>query len=218
MLINLHTHQTNKNALSILNILAGKEPLPDWDLNQYYSIGFHPWYLEKYSAWKDIIEKTAHLPIIRAIGECGLDKNSIYTLTQQTDIFCWQINLAETLKKPLIIHCVKAYNELFKLKKEIKTTIPWIIHGFNASESIMRLCIQNGFYFSLGHQLCNTNSNINKLSSIIPRGQVFLETDENITPIEEIYAQYSLITGIPEDEVEKAIYANFVSCFKQADL
>lgn len=214
MLINLHTHQTSKNTLSILNILAGKESLPNWDLNNYYSIGFHPWYIDEFSEWKETIKKVVQLPVIKAIGECGLDKNANFSIEQQAEVFCWHIQQAEKENKPLIIHCVKAFNELLQVKKEVKSSVPWIIHGFNAQEQILRQCIQQGFYFSIGHQLFNPKSNIYKLLSIIPREQVFLETDESIIPIEEIYAQYSSITGIPVEDVYQMIYANFIHCFR----
>jgi TatD DNase family protein len=214
MLIDLHTHQESKNKNSILNIIVGKQSIPDWDPDLYYSIGIHPWYLDSFESNQNVIEKNAAVKAIKAIGECGLDKNSGFSLEQQIEVFEWHIRLAEKLNKPLIIHCIKAFNEIFDLKKQIKSTVPWIIHGFNAPEPIIRQCIQQNFYFSIGHHLFNSKTHIYKLIGIIPRERIFLETDESIIPLEEIYAQYSYITGISEEDVHQMIYANFVHCFK----
>jgi TatD DNase family protein len=143
-----------------------------------------------------------------------LDKNSSFSMEKQIEIFEWHASLAEKYKKPLIIHCVKAFNELILIKKRLKPTVCWILHGFNASETTLSQCIQSGFYFSIGHHLFNSKTHIYKLAGIIPRDRIFLETDESVIPIDEIYAQYSFITGIPETDVQQMIYANFVHCFK----
>jgi TatD DNase family protein len=213
MPVDIHTHQEAKYKNTVRNIIAGKQLLPNWDVEKYYSIGIHPWYLDAFEQNKDLLKKTAQLPVIKAIGECGLDKNSGFPFPQQIEIFKFHIQLAEKLKKPLIIHCVKSYNELLNLKEELKPTVPWIIHGFNTSEPILQQCIQKGFYFSAGHQLFNSKTHIYKLIGNIPHDRLFLETDESILSIEEIYSQYSFITGIPEVDAYQMIFANFVKCF-----
>lgn len=214
MQINIHTHQTSANTISICNVLIGKEPLPEWDLNKFYSIGFHPWYIDEFEEWKETAKKIIQLPVIKAIGECGLDKNANFSLEQQAEVFCWHINQAEKVKKPLIIHCVRAFNELLKLKKDVRSSVPWIIHGYNANEQILQQCIQNELYISIGHHIFNPKSNIYKLAGIVPKNLLFLETDESILSIEEIYSQYSSITDVPIKELYSIIDANFKRCFK----
>lgn len=214
MYIDIHTHHQTQNNHSIRNIVAGNDQIPDWDSNLSYSIGIHPWYLSNFDSLMKSIEKYSKLNVIKAIGETGLDKNSSFTYTLQIEVFKRQAILAETLNKPLIIHCVKSFNELIRIKNELKPNIPWILHGFNAPENILLQCIQKGFYFSVGHQLFNTKTHIYKLVGIIPRERIFLETDESTVPIHEIYAQYAFITGIPEPDVNQMIYTNFVYCFK----
>ena len=50
------------------------------------------------------------------IGECGLDKVWGPTLDIQEASFRRHIELSEKHQKPLIIHCVKAYNEIIAIK------------------------------------------------------------------------------------------------------
>jgi Tat protein secretion system quality control protein TatD with DNase activity len=85
-----------------------------------------------------------------AIGECGLDRNIDLPLDIQTSIFKRHIELAETLQKPLVIHCVRAFSELIALKKNTKSTVPWIIHGFHKKEEVFQQLLKHDFYFSFG--------------------------------------------------------------------
>lgn len=67
--------------------------------------------------------------MVWAIGECGLDKYSQVDFDIQKQYFIKQIELSELTHKPLIIHCVKAYNELLNLKKlQAYSTLayPWV--------------------------------------------------------------------------------------------
>lgn len=218
MLIDIHTHQKNDKHLAIFNLIARKENSYQWDPKFSYSIGIHPWFPEQFFEDKEKIAQIAALPQIKAIGECGLDKLTQLPLEQQTEIFLWHLQLAETLKKPLIIHCVKAYNELLHIKRTHKSSVPWILHGFNASEPIIQQCIRENFYFSAGHLIFDSKSSIYKNIALIPWNRIFLETDESNISIGEIYSQYSLLTGIPEKDVEQLIYSNFVNCFNITEI
>ena len=58
------------------------------------------------------IEDTVRMEKVIAIGECGLDRRSPICMKTQEEILDVQVGLAEELRKPLIIHCVKAYSEI----------------------------------------------------------------------------------------------------------
>jgi TatD DNase family protein len=68
-----------------------------------------------------------------ALGECGLDKITASDFELQKVVFKKQIQLSEKHQKPLIIHCVKAHQELIEIKKELKPKQVWIFHGFNTN-------------------------------------------------------------------------------------
>ena len=69
-------------------------------------------------------------PQVLAMGEAGLDKLADASLSLQREVFEYQARLAEETDKPLVIHLVKAVDELLKLKQKIRPVKPWIIHGF----------------------------------------------------------------------------------------
>ena len=141
--VNIHTHfsKRDENVVSIQNFSQN-----EWEKDsfteggQLASVGLHPWFLTKENAETDFKKLTQLVDNqnIVAIGECGLDKLRGESLDFQTTIFTKQIQLAESIQKPVIIHCVRAFNEVIALKKKLKPTVPMIIHGFNKGETILK--------------------------------------------------------------------------------
>ncbi len=152
---------------------------------------------------------------VLAIGECGVDRLIELPLEQQFPIFEAQIKLAEQLRKPVIIHCVRAFNELLQWKKRVAPTIPLIIHGFNNKPEIAQQLIAHGFYFSLGTALLETDSNAVKALKIIPFSKLFLENDDRDTPIEKVYEAAAMHLEITISVLKDQIWTNFVTVFKR---
>ena len=90
----------------------------------WYSVGIHPWYIASFAASlndsKARFEELLDHPQVLAVGEAGLDKLAEAPLTLQIEVFEYQARLAEEANKPLIIHLVKAVDELLKLKQKIQ--------------------------------------------------------------------------------------------------
>ena len=91
----------------------------------WYSVGIHPWYIASFAASlndsKARFEELLDHPQVLAVGEAGLDKLAEAPLTLQIEVFEYQARLAEEADKPLIIHLVKAVDELLKLKQKDTT-------------------------------------------------------------------------------------------------
>ena len=148
MFINTHTHSQVYDAkIEVVNL-----PPDATDKTNYYSYGLHPWYIgkENCEAQLEILRRVAHEKRCLAIGECGLDKLCTVDFGLQEEIFIEQIKLANQIKKPLIIHCVKAFNELINCLNMHDNMMPVIIHGFNNNENIARVMVDEGYYFSFG--------------------------------------------------------------------
>ncbi len=60
--------------------------------------------------------------------------------------------MSESVGKPLVIHCVKAFNELIELKKKYRPQMPWVVHGFRNNLHIACRLMQENIYFSLGER------------------------------------------------------------------
>ena len=90
-----------------------------------FSCGIHPWYSEDSEPQLKYLYEIATDPRIIAIGETGLDKLKGPSLNVQIPVFKSHIELAEKLKKPLIIHAVKVWEQLYHIRKKQNNTT-WI--------------------------------------------------------------------------------------------
>ena len=124
------------------------------DKPSHYSYGIHPWYISKEKVYDELreLKVAAHEKRCLAIGECGLDKVCDVPFDLQVEVFYEQIRLANEIRKPLIIHCVKAFNELINCLNQLDNNVPVIIHGFNNNENIARIMVAQGYYFSFGRR------------------------------------------------------------------
>ena len=207
---NIHTHVSIHPESEILSLAP--EELSTDNRSSYASVGIHPWTLTKKNAdiqWEALRESIKDRRII-AIGECGLDNLKGPSMELQTAVFKQEAALAENSSLPLIIHCVKAFNELIQLKKEISPCQPWIIHGFRGKLPLALDCIRHGFYLSIGsHFQENT-------LKVIPLDRLFIETDESEESIGSIYQRIAETKGISQQELLEAINKNLREVFFKA--
>jgi len=104
------------------------------------------------------------------IGECGLDKLASASYQNQLSAFEAQIDLANQFRRPLIIHCVRAVDDLIRLRKKART--PWVFHGFRGNPQQMQQLLRAGIDISFGFRF-------NEESAMqCPAEHLFLETDE----------------------------------------
>jgi TatD DNase family protein len=206
--LDIHTHQSIEKAgvLSIQSLsLTSNLLLP----TTLISVGLHPWYatLDQLDAQLKSLTEIVAQNNVKLIGECGLDKLKGEKLENQLQILTPQILLAEKLNKPLILHCVKAFDELIKLKQELEVKVPMIIHGFNKNAELGQQLIAKGFYLSFGKAILNPHSGAAKL--IATMDTFFLETDDAVLTIEEIYVAAANLKKCSVDELKARIFANW---------
>jgi len=181
-----------------------------------YSVGIHPWYIDEQRLESDLlmIESKLHENNCLAIGECGLDKHIDISLEFQKIVFEKQLLLAQKLNKPVVIHCVAAFQEIIAIKKKLKITVPMIIHGFSKNKQVAKELIDNGFYISFGKFLL-LNPKLEAVFQDIPNDRFFLETDTIEEGIEEIYTLAAQYKNWSLDELQQQIKSNFAVVFKK---
>jgi TatD DNase family protein len=215
MKIDIHRHARDPGSAKrvIRNLFPYQAT--EIEAKQYYSIGLHPWHVNAGTLESDInkIRETAKDDRVVAIGETGLDKTIKVPVELQQRAFSAQIEIAKELNKPIIIHCVRAYNEIFSLRLESKHNKPWIIHWFNASLEMGKQLISKNFYLSFGHMLFNKKSKAYSAFPDLPGDRILLETDDADCTIDEVYQQASLLVGLNMAKLEKRVETNFINCF-----
>lgn len=161
--------KTNKKA----NELADK-----YDF-LYPTAGLHPSDVdENYLANISKLEKFISTHKIYAIGECGLDYywDKTYVL-EQKKAFQLQIELAQKLDLPIIIHCRDAINDCYEILKEYKP-IKGVMHCYSGSLEMAMKFIDLGLHISLGGPVTFKNAKEPiRVAENIPLDKLLIETD-----------------------------------------
>jgi TatD DNase family protein len=212
-LLNVHSHQSGgKDELAIQNVYRHFDKIK---AGSYYSVGLHPWFItSNWPAELALLEAAATQTNILAIGETGLDKNCSTNFSLQEEVFVKQIQLANRLQKPLIIHCVKAFSELQNLLRVHNEKSPVIFHGFNKSYEVARSLINNGYYLSFGKAL--QKPSLQQVLQQLPLSQVFFETDDSTISVQQIYALAAAALSIEENSLFLQVQKNAQQVFGDA--
>ena len=210
---NLHTHQYTNNA-DILELVNQYPQEFDANLTNY-SIGIHPLFIDENRLESDfqILEEKAASTACLAVGECGLDKRSETSFDIQLNVLERQLLIAEKYQKPVVIHCVLAFQELMEMKKRLGISTAVIIHGFAKKEQLAKQLLDNGFYLSFGKNLLR-NPELEAVFLSVPEDRFFLETDMVEEGIEEVYALAARYKKITITELQQIITKNVDSVFR----
>ncbi|MDE6648372.1 MAG: TatD family hydrolase [Muribaculaceae bacterium] len=159
--------------------------------SQMWSVGLHPWDLDLFCSdnlrikdeiWVELVAAAAS-PTVAAVGECGIDLTHGGILATQMLAFRKQALLAERLRKPLIIHAVKAHDIITGIKKDLQPEQPWIIHGFRNKPTIAEIYLKAGCWLSFGEKFSP------EALDITPPDRILAETDESDLPIDKIISR-----------------------------
>lgn len=214
MYYNLHTHKTT-NQTDVFELVNQYPQEFDATIPKY-SIGIHPWYIVENRVAEDlkIIEEKLSDKNCLAVGECGLDKRIEIPFDLQEEVFRKQLALAEKFKKPVVVHCVASFQELTRIKNELKISVPMIIHGFSKKQELAKQLLENGFYLSFGKYLLR-NPDLETVFQSIPNDRFLLETDTVEEKIEEVYEVASKYKNLEIKDLKNIVEINFRSIFSE---
>ena len=197
-LIDFHTHSQNPGAIS-----------PQQTASLFFSLSLHPWNLttENLDSCLKWIVDNLNNPRVIALGEAGIDRLCTTPIELQTQAFRLVAQLAEQYKMPLIIHCVRAHNEIIALHKKLRPAQPWIIHGFRGKPQLALSLIKQGICLSFGERF-NTET-----LKAMPPDRILLETDQSRLHIADIYNKVAALTGISLELLANNVISNFSRIF-----
>lgn len=214
--IDIHVHSgiPAEGNFIIESLMAHENKKPDDIHGAAYTFGIHPWFLkeENYNDHLTAVIRIAGDKNIIAIGEAGFDNLRGPLPDLQRKVFEAQVEISEAHRKPLIIHCVRAWDELLSEHKKIKPVMPWMIHGFRGKIQQARQLISKGFYLSIWFDFA-LRPESSDLMKNISRDKFFLETDGAEVDIRDIYKKVSIDMDITVEELKKQIFKNFNDFF-----
>lgn len=197
---NFHHHNINFQY-GIYNL-----QIPEISPKINFSIGIHPKDIDE--NWEENLEKIKNIYLQEncvAIGECGLDALISVDENLQKKVFEAQILWANEINKPVIIHCVKRFQELIPFQK--LANVPLIIHGFNKKKSVADEMLKHGFYLSFGKSVLY-NLSLQAIVKDFPLEKIFLETDDVDFNIENLYQKVAELKEISVEKLQEQISKN----------
>jgi len=233
----LHLHDVRENTARILEsaqasgvelFFANSALQDDWKdiralADLHYRVvpffGIHPWYIQRSSAdWLHELEYfLAHNP--GGVGEIGLDRSSRGGDFQvQVQFFKTQLWAAKRFKRPIVLHCTRAWGAMCDILESEQIDVPIMLHSFSGSREIMQRMTALGVYFSFSPRtFCGDEENVSHLIGETPKDRLLLESDYPFLPndrgdyfvaLRDVYSLTANIIGISFEETERLIRRN----------
>lgn len=208
MYFNFHTHILHEFGIEILD-----QDLENYSISNHYSMGIHP----KDALMKVDLENEIQIANCLAIGECGLDKLVEVDFETQKAVFIQQIELSEKYNLPVILHCVKAWNEVLEIKKRLNPKQKWIFHGFRKT-TLLDDILKNGLMIGIGTAILY-DEKLQDCLKEIPLNRLLLETDmDDKHTILEVYEKVAEIKTLSLRDLEQEIEKNFKETFTKWEI
>ncbi|MDD6302904.1 MAG: TatD family hydrolase [Bacillales bacterium] len=200
----------------------------------YAAVGIHPEEIDSIDIDEALIELEKLVkenPKIKAIGEIGLDKywnNQEEVIAKQKEYFIKQIELANKLHLPVIIHDREAHGDTLEILKKYPPLYGGVLHCFSGSVEFMKEIIKLGFYIGIDGPVTYKNAiKVKEVVSELPLDKMVIETDSPyMTPVplrgkincphylKYVIDEISRIKSIDSREIEYTTYNNGKKLFR----
>lgn len=123
-------------------------------------------------------------PEVVAVGECGIDARFTETLDAQWQLFDAQLRLAKRRRLPVVIHCVRANDQVAKRLRQLDLPAGGLIHAFAGSPEQARKFLDLGFEVGLGGAVTHGRAQrLRRAVESLPDDGYVLETDSPDMPL-----------------------------------
>lgn len=223
---------SNSNIESVINVglnyNVSKEIIEiSKDNEKFYStIGIHPLYID--SEDLSFLYELSEEEKVIAIGEIGLDTTNS-NFYEQKKYLIKQINIANELKLPIIIHSNNTNKEIIEIfEKKVKPKYGCVFHCFQPDLDDLEYLISNGYYISFAGRITYKNAKKSlEVARRVPNELFLVETDSPyISPepvrdeinksrnIKYIIERLADIKEMPSFEIEDITNTNTKRLFK----
>lgn len=144
------------------------------------SFGLHPWHIGgRSSLWLDRLrELLAATP--SAVGEIGLDHAlDKTTFADQESVFLAQLHLANELRRPVTLHCRRAWGRLMELLDSNGwPAFGFVLHSYSGSMELVEPLARRGAFFSFSGAITyEQNRRGREAMTAVPLDCLLVETD-----------------------------------------
>ncbi len=154
--------------------------------------------------------KDNHLDL-KAGDEVVLDYAVEVSREAQKEVFRRQLELAERRGLPVVIHCVKAFNDVItELKLHDLQAV--VFHGFIGSPEQAAEAVRLGYFLSFNMRSLSSPKTIESLRRV-PLTSIFAETDTEPEHVSQVYEKIAEVRGITIEQLQAYIAENFNRIF-----
>ena len=167
--------------------------------------GIHPWDAERELPMPDF-------SACDIVGETGLDYSANASKEAQQELFLKQLNIAEKLEKPVVLHVVKSFEDVMLALKQYRLQ-GVVFHGFIGSKEQAERATSQGYYLSFGDRSLRS-PRTREVIAMIKIENLFCETDDRTDmSIEEIYAEVAKLRGTTIGDLASEMEKNYIRLF-----
>lgn len=154
----------------------------------YAAVGIHP-HDSRLATQADYDRFAAicAMPKVVAYGEIGLDYYYDHSdRDTQKRVFCEQLEVAQSVHKPVVIHLRDAYGDMLALLKDNRNKLVngFVLHCYSGSADMVKEYAKLGAYFSFGGAVTFKNADKEGVLRAVPQDKLMLETDcPYMTPV-----------------------------------
>ncbi|MFC3285356.1 TatD family hydrolase [Litchfieldella rifensis] len=149
-------------------------------------LGLHPCFLAEHDDGDlDALQQALDVhPEVVAVGECGIDARFGETLDAQWALFDAQLRIAKSHDLPVVIHCVRANDQVSKRLRQLDLPKGGLIHAFAGSLQQAERFIELGFVVGLGGAVTYQRAQrLRRAVAGVPKDGYVLETDSPDMPL-----------------------------------
>lgn len=164
-----------------------------------------------------------------AVGECGLDRRSMFSIEEQEKVFIWQLELAAEYDLPAIIHLVGHYQRAFDLLEAMAKRPRCVMHSWSGSAEMAKRFAGLGAYISVSGGHLRRPEKLARLLAALPVSSLLLETDapDMIPPfwsgefnepsaLPLIGSAIAEVAGMPVEKLAEILYNNSIRLFGES--
>mmetsp|Transcript_35978 Transcript_35978/g.55965 ORF Transcript_35978/g.55965 Transcript_35978/m.55965 type:complete len:222 (+) Transcript_35978:94-759(+) len=154
------------------------------------SFGLHPWWAhENQGNWEDELAALLASHPHACVGEIGLDKQWVppecveVQYEAQMEVFKKQLDLATRLKRPVSLHCVAAYGDMFDALRLASDLPPAIyMHSFGGKAGMLNSFVKmknygDRFYFGFSAAINLRSPKTSDVIKLVPDKRLLIESD-----------------------------------------
>lgn len=209
--VNIHTHRNcDGSVVALRSYDIGLEFVTLHEGDCAISVGLHPWSADN-SCSQSLIESLKSAELV-AIGEIGLDFHRDVDRGSQVRCFEEQLKIAIDRDVPVIIHCVKAFEEIMAILRRYSARRV-VFHSFVGNTLQIARVVERGYYISISPITLMSSRSVEAIGQI-DKEHIFIETDDSDIDIKTMYGDVAKLLGIETLKLKQIVYNNYIKLIK----